>query len=146
MRVNTGNYTSFYSLRNYTQKSCEFECHLRQSQEVCGCVPWNYPQLAENITEICDGPGAYCFERQMEKGFTQASCGCIPNCEEVRFSINQSKFKRHFKLECEGSDLRVLRKPQGETSGYHFLNPPLKRRRDAGSQYDLATLVGEKLR
>ncbi len=34
-------------LRHYSQAGCEFECALRHSREICGCVPWNYPHPQE---------------------------------------------------------------------------------------------------
>ena len=52
-RHENSNATSLFKF--YSQKSCEFECRLRSSSEECGCTPWNFPQDAKEITEICDG-------------------------------------------------------------------------------------------
>ena len=37
--------------KQYTKEACLFECALRRSVEVCGCAPWDYPQMGE-ITEV----------------------------------------------------------------------------------------------
>ena len=133
--------------RNYSEKACEFQCHLQLAKEECGCVPWNYPQIEEKINEICDGPGTFCFENAMQSGFGQSQCDCLSNCDETIFSINENKFKRNHKSECDPDTLKVFKtRKYIEDQGVDVYNVPLTPSRDEGLKYDVSALVGQKLR
>ena len=59
---------------------------MQKSHEECGCIPWNYPQESDKISSICDGPGAYCFESMMRRGF--ADCNCPESCDKIQYLIS----------------------------------------------------------
>lgn len=74
---------------HYTQKGCQFECHLKKAAEICRCIPWNYPNPVGNESRICDTYGAMCFEEVMGKHVQdRAKCDCPQNCEEIRFTYS----------------------------------------------------------
>lgn len=116
--------------RFYSQKSCKFECRLRQAEKECGCIPWDYPQLDENIELICDGIKTACFQNAM-KGYNETSCQCDPDCEGLVFAISENKFKIDSDTIC---DLN-----QENTEMNQETN-------DFGKNYHLPDIIGEKVR
>ena len=73
----------------YTQEGCQFECMLNHSRNLCGCTPWNYPQIGP-VDEICDRFGAECFHERMNDIEHVEKCGCLSDCEEVMFTHSDS--------------------------------------------------------
>ncbi len=65
--------------RDYSHSSCMFECRLRRAFDTCGCIPWDYPQLAENGT-ICNMHTESWFKEEMGGVATSEECNCPPNC------------------------------------------------------------------
>ena len=52
--------------KTYSQTSCEYECQISKSRDVCQCTPWNFPTPPSiNQPVICDLYGNYCFHLQM---------------------------------------------------------------------------------
>ena len=50
-----GNLYQFYS-----QATCEFQCQLAKARKFCGCTPYSYPFLGDEI-KICGFYGHHCF-------------------------------------------------------------------------------------
>ena len=74
--------------RRYSQGACQFECQIKMAIEKCGCVPWDYPQLAEaNLTEVCEGWGRHCFESDLRNDAKRLKfCRhCLPDCSITRY-------------------------------------------------------------
>ena len=46
--------------QQYSEALCKYECALQKSQEICGCTPWNYPQLGP-VRRVCDQYENNCF-------------------------------------------------------------------------------------
>ena len=140
--------------RNYTFKTCEFECFLRKSNEKCGCTPWNYPQPSEDISEICDGPKSYCFETAMKSGYLYTDCGCKDSCEEIQYQVSdmflhpidttyecvrESYSPQRFKTDYYSEQIGTVTNSEVVALAgkkYHFLY----------GKNDVALMVGEKLR
>lgn len=71
----------------YSQAACEFECQIQMATRKCGCVPWDYPQLAtDDLLPICEAWGRYCFVSVLEDTRKRLKhCGnCLPDCITIR--------------------------------------------------------------
>jgi hypothetical protein len=101
------NGTNCSLFKAYSRKSCEFECRLKASLRACNCTPWNYPQYTVGeISEICDGQLAFCFEEHMEKAAADlAACECLPDCEGLVFAIQATKTELNPDEECQARRL-----------------------------------------
>ena len=128
--------------KNYTFKSCEFECFVRKSRDQCGCIPWNYPHLDEK-SELCDGPSTYCFQSAMESGFSQEECGCQINCNEVKYLI--SDISRH-DIDPIKECVRDPPSPRGQRLGGDSIFYPHRTTFNYKQRYDLSLLIAEKIR
>ena len=72
----------------YSQAACQFECQIKLATNKCGCVPWDYPQLAtDDLLPVCEGWGRYCFENVlMDTSKRLNDCGnCLPDCIITRY-------------------------------------------------------------
>ncbi len=82
----------------YSQKSCLFECKLRESQKRANCTPWNYPYFTNETHRICDDYQAVenhgektesqIFLESMKSPEIRGIClrrNCLPDCETVQF-------------------------------------------------------------
>ena len=72
----------------YSQAACQFECQIEIATNKCGCVPWDYPQLAkDHLISVCDGWGRYCFEDALLYANKRLNdCGnCLPECIITRY-------------------------------------------------------------
>ena len=72
--------------RNYSYSSCIFECKMRRAVDICGCIPWDYPQLVENGT-ICHVHARHRFQEIMTKEVTPSLCNCLPDCEYTKYNV-----------------------------------------------------------
>ena len=79
---------------------------------------------------ICDGVQSFYFEKEMSAGYNKTECKCLPNCEEVRFSMNQIKYKVDEALECDAN----------VDVGYITRNP------DITKPYNIPTLLREQIK
>jgi len=73
--------------KSYSQTSCEYECLIRISSSICGCIAWNFPQ---DPLQVCDQERIGCFTNEM-KNFSKAQdCRreCLPDCEKLTFSFS----------------------------------------------------------
>ena len=134
--------SKLFFVRNYSYRACEFECFLKRSEEICGCVPWNYPHLNETTT-LCDGQSAYCFENEMESG--SSDCGCQENCNGIQYLISDiSKNPIDSARECikQGP---VRFKPELYRQGWK-VGDDYMTSYDSLKSYDLNYLIGEKLK
>ena len=72
----------------YSQAACQFECQIEIATNKCGCVPWDYPQLAKDrLISVCEGWGRYCFEDVLSDTNKRSNdCGnCLPDCIITRY-------------------------------------------------------------
>ncbi len=76
---------------NYTYENCLFECHLIRAAEECGCIPINFPRIADYplcSTYVTLG-GHSCFSRVLHSSQDPKSCShCMVDCESVSYSYN----------------------------------------------------------
>ncbi len=83
----------------YTQEACKFECQLTQAEAKCGCVPWNYPRMA-NDTPVCDYMGVNCFEQVMSDTTVSEKCFCPYDCDTTRYGYSVSSTALDFETLC----------------------------------------------
>ena len=105
---------------------------------MCGCVPWNYPHIEDEIKVICDGERSFCFDEAMAT--VSEECQLTPDCEETQYTLYSYKYNLNSERECTIKN-KVLRMDAIQ-NGSEL--PPLTS--DPVNQYDLLSLVGEKLR
>ena len=77
----------------YTRKNCKYECHIKEAENICKCIPWDY--MHNTLAEECDIFGRTCFYNTMEK-LTMSNeeniCNqCIQECDFTKFEIITSK-------------------------------------------------------
>ncbi len=71
--------------QNYTKDNCVFECQMKRSTDVCGCVPWNYPKLDEE-EKTCSIKGTVCFKEQLAISEEVADCShCLDECNKTDY-------------------------------------------------------------
>ena len=77
--------------KDYSQSSCLFECQLKYASLKCQCVPWNYPQLFEDI-QLCNYVSQNCFEKAMGNTTILANCSanCPYDCATTRYQYSVS--------------------------------------------------------
>ena len=83
----------------YSQAACQFECQIEIATNKCGCVPWDYPQLAkDDLISVCEGWGRYCFEDVlMDTRKRLNECGnCLPDCIVTRYNMKMKKCKNYY--------------------------------------------------
>ena len=70
-----------------SQESCEFECQVKKSREICQCTQWNIPTATHPMENpvICDLYGNYCFNVQMRNADQIVNCieQCPSSCNDV---------------------------------------------------------------
>ena len=70
----------------YTQKNCQYECHVNMAIGICQCLPWDF--MSNIQAEECDIFGRTCFYNAM-KDFTQSlndSCShCLKDCDFYKY-------------------------------------------------------------
>ena len=123
------------------------ECYIRKSEEICGCIPWDYPHVKEDAN-LCDGLATFCFESAMEAGFSQDECNCLENCKETQYIV--SAISRHFidtSKECyrKSNNERFISEYNFDSGGY-FGRSHFRETFDFLKEYDLSILIGEMLR
>jgi hypothetical protein len=68
----------------YSHSGCLFECLWRQALELCGCIPWKYPQLGDE-SQICDYVGNQCFKNVINEGDRVLNCSCPVDCSKISY-------------------------------------------------------------
>ena len=87
--------------QKYSQTSCEFECKIKLSADQCSCIPWDIPRPdGDFYWPICDVYGNSCFFSALNKYDAVDNCKCLPDCNGVRFSINEQEFKTNIDDYC----------------------------------------------
>lgn len=76
----------------YSQNGCLFECILKQAQEECDCIPWNFPSQ-QNESFICDLSGSGCFWNVLYNGSRILNCDCFVDCSKIYYNFNFEKRK-----------------------------------------------------
>ena len=71
-----------------------------QSEELCGCIPWNYPHFSSDIL-TCDYMGARCFEKVMSNTELIKQCNCPYDCDATRYTYSVSSTKLDFQKLCQ---------------------------------------------
>ena len=100
----------------------------------------------KNITAICDGPGAYCFESAMMVGYSD--CACMDNCNEVLYIISDmSILPTNQEKECT----RTVVEESYKTGFYYNTEEDqnikkLKTSNTIDRLFSIPVLVAEKLR
>ena len=88
----------------YSRSICQFQCRIDKAREKCQCTPWNIPSPPSiGEPKICDLYGNTCFSSKMGSSKTIRSCidVCLPDCEDVRFSINKQEIAINADEECQ---------------------------------------------
>ena len=88
-----------FSMHNYTKVHCLFDCKMTLAEEICGCRPWDYPNVENNLasqlemdTRICDFFGNSCFDQILRQDHApKCDEKCIPDCNQISYSIDISK-------------------------------------------------------
>ncbi len=71
--------------RNYTKDNCLYECHVEDSINKCGCVPWNFPKLDEHV-RTCSHVEVACFERERSLSKRNNKClHCMDECYKIDY-------------------------------------------------------------
>ena len=85
--------------KTYSQESCEFECQIKKSREICQCTPWNIPTATHPMENpvICDLYGNYCFNVQMRNADLIVNCieQCPSGCNDVQVNLCQKLLFLH---------------------------------------------------
>ncbi len=69
----------------YTRDNCVFECHMQKSLEKCGCSPWTFPKLNEDV-QICSHNETTCFSEEMKLAKKTEKCpDCLEECNRVKY-------------------------------------------------------------
>ena len=66
----------------YTQKNCKYECYIKNAEDKCRCIPWDF--MHKNVlAEECDIFGRTCFYNAMEYYATNSTvCDhCVKECD-----------------------------------------------------------------
>ncbi len=70
---------------NYTKENCLYECHVKRSTEVCGCVPWGFP-IIDKGAQLCSRWETDCFNEEMENTDDSSDCShCLDDCTRVAY-------------------------------------------------------------
>ena len=84
--VVTPNEIELNVLAKYSQEGCYFECLMKQSTKLCGCIPWQYPQMSG--IPMCSLFKAQCFQMTMQdRRFISNCTSCLPNCDIHYFDV-----------------------------------------------------------
>ncbi len=100
--------------RYYSQPSCQLECMIKYSRNLCRCTPWNMPTSPNaNLTIICDSFGQDCFNWAMRQRQHLQNCNCPTDCNAIKYTVVEKEQELDSKLECSqnhlGSKLSVLK-------------------------------------
>ncbi len=69
----------------YTRDNCVFECHLQKSLDTCGCIPWTFPKLNDEV-RICSYQEARRFYKAMRLAKKTEECpDCLEECNRVKY-------------------------------------------------------------
>ena len=93
--------------KTYSQESCEFECQIKKSREICQCTPWNIPTATHPMENpvICDLYGNYCFNIQMRNADLIVNCieQCPSSCNDVQFTITEKEIPINVREHCDNT-------------------------------------------
>ena len=78
--------------KRYSKSGCEFESRLKKSEEVCRCVPWDFPYHSSSRYPICDIYGNYCFKNVWKK-YQKSIKDCLPGCYQLKFISSEIREK-----------------------------------------------------
>jgi hypothetical protein len=87
----------------YSHSGCLFECLWRQAREICGCIPWKYPQLRDE-SHICDFVGNTCFKEIIEDNTRLLNCSCLVDCSKISYDFYIVKEEIKPIIECNDLD------------------------------------------
>ncbi len=71
---------------NYSKSACEFECHVKNAHDSCGCIPWDYPRLDRLSLPVCNETGTECFKVGYLDSALSAECDCPSSCLSTEYS------------------------------------------------------------
>ncbi len=74
--------------KDYSQSKCQFECNLRRATKKCGCTPWNYPHIDEEVPTCLEYKHA-CFVNALSLAQEDyEACDCPPACNRIHYGYN----------------------------------------------------------
>ena len=86
-------------LKEYTQKSCEFMCMIRNLTSLQPCIPWDIPDIIGNKT-ICHGRRTLTFFTALDAYNPSQDCNCPPECEKINFKFDTTLIPFNWVKDC----------------------------------------------
>ncbi len=73
----------------YTYENCLFECQLESAFKACGCIPWNYPRMGDDIPLCTSKEKNKCFSEILITSRDPTKCShCLIDCDTTSYAYN----------------------------------------------------------